>query len=476
MQYRGWWLCCLLFLLPACRLGPRYQPPEVAVPGAWKSKQETATSPFYSDYWWDIFADPLLDHLEKSSIQNSPNLAVAYQKVVQARGQAKVARSRLFPQIFLSPSYNDQGVLLKNYFSPLLATSAPFTPFPSSLRVHEYQISLPLDMSYEFDLWGKLQGEYDSLKKNSQAEAEAYQVVLLNLTASIASTYFQIRGLDTALQVYREMITSYTHNLNLAQERFNGGIVTILDVSQAKLQLANTQAQYQETLRQRVVQEDLLATLVGTPASEFSLPSLPLESLPPLVPAGLPSDVLMQRPDIAEAERQMASEHDRIGVAYASYYPSLSLTTAAGFLSPIFKEFLRGISRYWQWGLTANEAIFDGGKRNADVVIAYAKFREASGNYKQTILQAFQEVEDALSNLEKLALEYDALQEAMASATTSYQITMQQNLRGLVNYLNVTQSEIALQNARIHFIKIWASRYQSTVDLIKALGGGWQCP
>lgn len=472
-----------LLHLTSCHLGPRYTLPEVNIPEEWKTTNAQYVQSESLEHWWDVFHDTYLDCLEKQAIANNPNLTVAFERVMEARAIAQATQANLYPQITLDPSYTDQGSLMKNYFSGLFpnpaaaqkkAQQASNLSIPKAFRLHQYQIQLPLDLSYEVDLWGKLQGQYKAALFNAQAQSDAYLTTLLTLTTDLASTYFQARTLDSALDLYKDTIRSYQTNLNLAKLRYEKGLVTQLDVAEAELQLTNTEATYLELMRQRRLLENLIATLIGIPASTFHLGHQTLREIPPVIPAGIPSDLLKQRPDIAQAERQMASQHALIGVAYASFYPSLSLTAAAGFLSPIFKEFLTWSSRFWQMGANASETIFDGGRNDANLAAAYARFREASGSYQQVILNAFQEVEDALNNIELYTKAYERVLLSANASTQAYQITSQQNLRGLVNYLNVVQTEVEQLTAKSKVIDALGNRYQATIQLIKALGGSWE--
>lgn len=226
--------------------------------------------------------------------------------------------------------------------------------------------------------------------------------------------------------------------------------------------------------RQRTLLENMLATLIGMPASQFCIVNNPLLQIPPQIPAGVPTDILLRRPDLAKAERAAASEHALIGAAYASFFPSLSLSGTLGFLSPDLKNFMKWRSRFWQMAANSNETVFDGGKNCGNLEAAWARFKQASADYQQQVLTAFQEVEDALNNLEFQAKQYNNLQTAVNAARTTSRLSHQRYKQGLINYLEVVDSDRSQLDAELNLLNILGLRYNSTVQLIKALGGSWQ--
>jgi multidrug efflux system outer membrane protein len=253
-------------------------------------------------------------------------------------------------------------------------------------------------------------------------------------------------------------------------------LVDNLAVSQAEVDLANAESAYHNTIRLRELAENQIAVLVGAIPSEFALPHSPLENPPPSIPAGIPSTVMLQRPDIAEAERTMASEHALIGVAYASFFPSITLTGALGFLSPDTSHFLKWISRYWAIGANASQMVFDGGRDCAEVNLAWARFHEASADYQQKVLIAFQEVENALNNIQQQGKQSQALLQAAQAAKKAFQTSMNRYIKGATFYLEVIESERAELQAEINWQDVLGKQYVSTIQLIKALGGSWESP
>lgn len=461
---------CLFVGLLSCRVGPEYEPPCTEVPDSWKG--ETYVDENFPDTcnWWEIFDDPLLNSLEIEAIQNNPNLDIALARILEAWALAGVSRADLFPQITLNPSVSGVGQLFKIQLPP--GANIPgilTTPF----RTVQHQYILTLNMIYDLDLWGKYQSRYESAVAHAEGEAQAYYTSLLSLTANLASSYFTLRVLDTSIHILEDTIQTRRRSYELAKARNALGLTNYTDVASAQVELANTEATYYDAKRQRVLQENLIATLMGLPASELRFGDMPINEEPPQIPAGIPSTVIQRRPDIAEAEREMASQHALIGAAYASFFPSFQLTGAIGFLSPDFEQFLSWKSRYWAYGINIAQTIFDAGRNCSELEAAWARFAQASGNYQQTVLIAFQEVEDALNNLEFQRKQAKALLEATQYANVLTNLSTNRYQKGLTNYIEVVTNERSALNAQLNYINVLILEYQATIQLIKALGGGW---
>lgn len=461
---------CLL-VSAGCRVGPAYQPPVTPVPETWKNTYAVNCSATCIDYWWEVFDDPLLNDLEALAVQNNPTLYVALQHVFEARALAGAEAANLYPQLNLDPSYTSMGSLIKIQLPntlPLNIGSIP--PF----RVHQMQYLLPLNLNYELDLWGKLHDQVDAAVFNADAQLMAYYSSMLTLTADLATTYFQLRGLDAQIDLLQATIKTRQKNYELTRNRFDKGLVTFLDVTQAETDLANAEASYAEAVRLRNLAENQIAVLVGQLPSLFCIEHRPLRDSPPVIAPGVPSTILLQRPDIAAAERTMASEHALVDAAYASFFPTFNLTGALGFLSPDFSHFLKWISRYWLIGVSSSQMVFDGGRDYYDLEAAWARFLEADGTYQQTVLTAFREVEDALNNIEQQNQQVQKLAQAVKSSRTATNISLNRYRGGVTIYLEVVENErIALQ-AEINWINQQSALYVSTVQLIKALGGSWE--
>lgn len=476
---KTWAVCCLTLVTAllgsCCNVGPNYYPPCPETPSQWKASQKDPVGVHCVDYWWEVFDDELLDQLEKEAICNNSSLYIALQRVLEARALANVRKADLYPQIALQPSYLDSGSLFELFIPPALGPLVP--PGGGSVfRVHQFDYVLPLNMSYELDLWGKIRGQYASAVMSAQAQQEAYITTLLGLTTDLAGSYFLTRSLDAQIDFYRGTIEEFRKAYDLAKSRFDKGIATYLDVTTASLQLTNTEANLFDLLRQRAIQEDKMAVLLGRPPAQFCFPSHPLKTPPPEIPAGIPATVLRQRPDIAQAERTLAAQHRLIGVAYASILPSIQLTATLGFSSPTLKDFLHWISRLWAIGANMDQSVYDGGRIDANIDLAWSRFRQAGGAYQQQVLTAFQEVEDALNNLDLQAKQAESLAESSAAARTSVTLSLNRYKSGLTSYLQVVDNQRSHLDAERSYISLQGVRYLSTIQLIKAIGGTWQMP
>jgi len=482
-------LLAFLFLttLWGCRLGPKYEPPCVNTPEDWKSTHADCTTPQVA-YWWEIFDDPTLNSLELQAVANNPNLYVAFERVIEALAMAGVTRADLFPQLNVNPSYTNTAVLYKVFLPPggistllgtttlgpiALPTTAPVIP---PFRIHMLQYVLPLNLSFQLDLWGKIKSQYESAVFNAQAQADAFYATLLSLTSNVATSYFQMRSLDSQTDMLKATYETRLKGLKITEARFKEGISPYINVSAASLDLTNAEAAYYDSLRQRALQENMIATLIGVPPSSFNLPHNPLilSLPPPVIPPGVPSSILLQRPDIAQAERNMAAENALVGAAYASFFPSLTLTGALGFSSPDLKDFLSWKSRLWQIGLNATQVFFDGERLAYNLAAAKARYKEATGAYQQQVLTAFREVEDALNNIEMQAKQAESLEKSAEAATLSTRLSTMRYKQGIADYLEVVVYNTTELNAKISLITTLGNRYLSTVQLIQALGGSWK--
>ncbi len=467
-------LCSLLFVFAGCTLGPRYNPPCDCVTDDWKGPNSCCEEAPCLDYWWEVFEDEPLNALVWQAIENNPNLYVALERVVEARANAGISRADLYPELDTKPSYSDTGMLFKIYvptgFFPGL------TPSNEVFRIVQFQYLLPLNLSYEVDLWGKLRGRYESACMSAEAEQQAYHTTLLTLTTELASNYFQLRALDIQLQLLEESTSLRREGLEISQAQFEKGLKTYTDVTTATSALASMEATLYDTMRQRQIQENSIALLLGFSASEFCLEPLPLDGPPPSIPVGIPSEVLLQRPDIAQAERNMAAQHRLIGVAYASFFPSLQLTGTLGYSSPDLQDFLSWDSRLWGMGANAVEPLFDAGRRCANLEVTKARFREACGAYQQQVLVAMQEVEDALNNVALQLQQAKSLDMGADAAARAAYISRSQYEKGLGTLVGVVDSTTSALDIRLSQAQLLGVRYLSTVQLIKALGGSWNQP
>lgn len=464
-----------LFGATSCHFGPKYSPPIVNPSEAWKAPTAPISGPFSSvslDNWWEVFQDDALNELQQQAIGSSPDLGLAFAKILEARALVESNRSALFPQLNLSPSFSDTGQLFKLYVPPGIFPLQ--NPNLSVFRIHQFQYNLPFTLNYELDLWGKLQGQYEAAIFSAQSEEEKYLNILLTMTAEVASNYYQLRNLDAQLEILQRILEERKADAALKKSRQEKGVGNALEFSAASFEAYSVEASLTDTLRQRNIIENILAALIGVSASEFHLPRNPLRDEPPQIPAGLPSHLLLRRPDILAAERACASQNASIGVAYASLFPSLTLTGTLGYSSPDIKQFLQWISRLWSIGANANQTLFDGGLIDSNINGAIARFLQASYTYQKQVLTAFQEVENALTDLEyRSAQELSLLHSSRASEAT-YSLTNQRYKSGLISYLDVTTTQENYLSSQMAWVNSRGERFLATVALIKALGGSWE--
>jgi outer membrane protein, multidrug efflux system len=463
-------LAALAALLAGCHaVGPNYRRPPVETPPAWKEapppgwKNAAPNDAISKGDWWEVFGDPELNALETQAVASNPTLQAAVARVTQARAIAGIARSDRFPSIFLFPSASRARQSGNRPVSP------PIVPAPYSANT----FTLPLDASYEVDLWGRVRRSIESANAQVQASVADYENILLTLKADLAENYFLLRYVDADRAILRDNIGLQQRALELAQARHAGGVASGLDVSEAETLLATTQADYAGLERQRAQFEHAIAELVGRPASEFSLPEKPLTLSPPVIPIGLPSDLLERRPDIAGAERMMAAANAQIGVAKAAFFPSLALTGAGGYLSGDIVKLFNLPSAMWSVGADVAAPLFTGGRLSSNLERARAAYDESVANYRTSVLVAFREVEDAISALRVLQQQEVAYDKAVQSARQTADISTSRYRAGLANYLEVIDAErTVLANERLQD-QVRELRLVTTVQLIQALGGGW---
>lgn len=459
----------ILFLLSGCSVGPSYRPPCIEVPCSWKNSQDCCEDiePIYDDRWWEVFDDEELNELEEWALENNRNLYIAYERIEQARALKCVAAADFYPQFGLNPDFTSTMELIKN-FSNLTGRSKEF-------RVHEVLYFLPITANYEVDLWGKIRDQYANAGYLLDAQIEDYNVVMLTLTSDLAGAYYQLRAADTQLDLLSATLKTREKAFEINNSRYEGRIVNYSDVTLSGEEISTVQAQYDEIVRQRSILENQVAILIGTPAPDFCMEHNPLKGLPPCIPEGIPSEVLLRRPDVAEAEYKAMAENALVKRAYSLFFPSLLLTGSLAYESPDFKQFMKWISRYWSIGASSAQVLFDAGKTYYNLEYNFANFRAASGAYQQQVLIAFQEVEDALSNLDSYAKQYNSMQNAVTWAEKSHQIYLDRYTLGVTYYIDVVNTERDLLNYQLNLNNFLGFRYLSTIQLIKSLGGGWGC-
>jgi multidrug efflux system outer membrane protein len=459
------YLIICLPLLFACSLGPEYRKPDAKdiTPHSWSWKLSGPKDAAPKGTWWKVFRDPELDRLEAAATLNNQTLRSAMARVDKARAIARISRSRLFPELSFDPSYQRERT----------SGNQP-TPIPVKLSPrHLNSYSIPLDLSYEVDLWGRVRKSFEAANYTAQAAASDYQNAILTLTADVAVNYYLARSLDTEISAMKKAVSLREDSLRLQKERFLAGAIAKVDVFSAMAELSSVRAELSNTMRRRAELLNALALLCGKAAGSVNLEERRLEALPPSVPAGLPSDLLERRPDIARAERNLATANAGIGAAKAAYFPVLHLTGQAGYLSADAASLLSGYSRVWSIGPSVSLPLFNNGRITADVNRAEAQYEESFAEYRQTVLTAFKEVEDSLAQIVYSGEEYAADAEALAAAGKVSAFARSRYEVGAASYFEVIDAE---QNTLLHerrLAEVTGKRFVAAIRLIKALGGGW---
>jgi multidrug efflux system outer membrane protein len=449
-------------------IGPNYHRPTIpsakefadADLGTWK--EAAPSDAIARGDWWRVFNDLVLDDLERQAAENNQDLKAAIARVTQARALARSAKADFFPSLTFDPSAA-RGRISDNTLNP----------GPNRIG-NDFRV--PVDLSYELDLWGRVRRSFEGANLDAQARLAAFENTLLLLKADVAQNYFALRTLDTERAILRHTIDLRREALNLVNARFKGGAASELDASRAETELTSTKAELLEVDRRRAEIEHALAALVGQSATEFAVKEMPLDenALPPVIPAGLPGDLLERRPDIAEAERALAASNARIGVAKAAFFPVVRLTGAAGFESFDVDTLFNWESRAWSIGPSISLPIFQGGRNRANLKRARAAYEENVANYRQRILVAFKETQDALTGARLLSEQAGARIETRASARRTAELSDKRYRAGLVSYLEVVDSERTALSAERDLARITGQRFVTSVQLIKAIGGGWQ--
>jgi NodT family efflux transporter outer membrane factor (OMF) lipoprotein len=466
----------LVLFAGGCKVGPNYKTPSAAMapsfnvqpgetpppaaPGVgWKHAQPGDDK--LRGKWWESYNDPQLNELEERVSVSNQNLKAALAQYTQALAAVQQFRSNYFPTLSISPNYS-RTRLSTNRPVGVPTTGNPYTDLVASGSA-----------TWEPDLWGNIRRTVQAARANAQASNADLANVDLSLRSELAMDYFELRGLDTQKQLLDDTIQEYQRFLELTISRFHGGVATDADVAQAQTQLDQTIAQDIDIGVARAQFEHAIATLTGQPASTFSLAPAPLTLTLPTVPVGVPSEMLERRPDVAAAERRAAAANEQIGIAIAAYYPQVNLGGSGGFESSRAGNLFQGPSSLWSLGGSATELLFDAGRRHALTVEARAGYDVEVANYRQTVLQSFQDVEDQLAALSILNEEAAAQQRTVADAERSLSILTNQYKGGLTIYLQViTAQAVELANRRTA-ADITTRQFAASVQLVKALGGGW---
>jgi NodT family efflux transporter outer membrane factor (OMF) lipoprotein len=463
-------LCIVGALLVSggCMVGPNYRRPPAPVPTAFKEKppdgwkEAQPSDAALKGKWWEVYNDPKLNALEEQVVISNQNVLAAEGQYRAARAAVQVARAALFPTLTAGPTIGvSQG-----------SGGVSANQVAAANGVHStYQI--PFDASYQVDLWGSIRRNVRANAETAQATEAQLENAKLTYQADLAQDYFQLHGTDGDIALLQSTVDSYTGYLKLTQARHDSGIASGADVAQAQTQLDSAKEQLIDFGVARAQYEHAIAILIGKPPAELSIAPEPIKNQPPEVPVAFPSTLLERRPDIAISERQMAAMNEQVGIAEAAYYPSLTLSAGAGLASSSFVNLFTWAGRFWSAGASLSQTLFDAGKRRGQVNIAEADFDVAMANYRQTVLTAFQQVEDNLAALRILEQETGATNETVQAAQTALDITTAQYKAGTATYLQVETQQTALFAEQQALVNLLTRRMVSSVLLVEALGGGW---
>jgi NodT family efflux transporter outer membrane factor (OMF) lipoprotein len=467
---------CSLLLFAACMVGPNYRRPSAPVPSVykelppsnseeasiWKPAQPSEGVP--KGKWWEIYHDPQLNQLEEQVNISNQNVLLAEAQFRAARAAVRLARSSLFPTVNLGPTYTRTRTSSTQFNAQLGNLTG------GGRNVYDFPVDVT---SYEADVWGGIRRTIRGQEATAQASFAQLENARLTYQAELALDYFQLRGSEGERQLLERTVKSYENYLQLTKDRFASGVASGADVAQAQTQLETARAQLIDLGVARAQFEHAIAILTGKPPSELRISPEPIQAPPPPIPVSVPSTLLERRPDIAQAERQMAAANEQIGAAQVAFYPALNLTATGGMQSGELLKWFSWPSRFWSLGPQLVQTVFDAGKRRAQVAQARAAYDATVANYRQTVLTSFQQVEDELAALRVLADEARAEDQAVQAAQQALDISTYQYKAGTASYLQVITAQTALLQNQLLAVNILTRRLTASVLLMEALGGGW---
>jgi len=508
--------CVLTLVLASCKTGPDYHRPAMTINEGFKSATEgESAQPNLARDWWRLFNDPELCALVEEALERNLDLKAAMARVAQSRASARSVRSSFFPVLTMDPSAKrsrtpgadissnstadklSQATSTINKISSLLsqinslrqgntsstssgggsagATSTSTASIGGSAgsATTSNSFQIPFDLSYEIDIWGRLRRSYESSKAQLQASIYDLEVVRQTLLADLARNYFHLRSFDAQYAILQRNLNLYEEQVELTENQYKAGLISETDLLQAQVQLESTRAQAADTLRQRTDLEHAIAILLGRTPMEFSLVVRPLDAMPPIIPAGLPSELLRRRPDVAEAEQNLMSASAEIGVAKAEFFPVVKLTGSAGFQNDELKNIFDWENFAWSIGPSVSLPIFKGGQLWSNLQKAKARYEELDAAYRAQVLSAFVDVEDSLTDLHMRAEAAGAQANAVTAAREYLRLIQIEYQSGITDYMHVVNAEQTLLTNELSEAQILNQRMISTVLLIKALGGGW---
>ena len=464
-----------LTIMAGCSFAPKYQRPAVETPTDYKELTEkspaltniwTPAQPsdaIVRGKWWEIYDDPRLNALEEQVSISNQNVAAAFANFLSARALVKQARAQLYPTLAFNPDVTRS----RQQFSSTRATTSP-----GAATLTDY--SLPLDATWQLDLWGRIRNTEKANAFEAEATVADLENTRLTAQAELAADFFQLHSQDALMQLYRDTVKAYRESFELTQVRFQTGIASDEDVAQAETQLKTAEAQATNLSILRAQLEHAIALLIGKPPAALTIPAEPPHTNLPAIPFGVPSVLLERRPDIAAAERRVAEANARIGVAKAAYYPNVTLSASAGLQSISTANLLNWSSRFWSVGANLAETIFDAGLRKATVEQFRAEYDNTVARYRQTVLTAFQQVEDNLSSLRILAAQVAQQEDAVKASERYVNLAADRYKLGIDSYLNVITAQTAYLQNRQTLVNLRQQQMTASVQLVEAIGGGWK--
>ncbi len=454
--------------LSGCAVGPNYKRPAAAVPDTWKGvgpwQAAAPKDALPKGEWWQLYHDVELDRLEQELVRANQSLAAAQDRLAQARSSARIASAVYFPNLSADPNGQRQRLAGNR---PLSGSTVPLTP------VSQNVFTVPFSISYEADLFGSVRRGLEAANASLQGSAADLGNVRLVLTAELAADYFNLRELDREAGVVRQSVEIQQKGLDLVNHRHEGGVANGLEVAQQEALLDSTATQLQLVLQQRAQYEHAIAVLTGNPASTFSIAEAQFNITPPPVPTGIPSEILERRPDVATSERRMAYQNAQVGIAKAAFYPHITLSGSGGWQSRDMAALTNAPSLFWALGGDLLQPIFNGGQNRANLAVKRSAYDESVANYRESVLEAFQQVEDGLSGLQFLDQAAKTQQTAVEASRRALDLANNRYVGGVTTYLDViTAQSTLLSNERLA-TQLLGQQMVTSVYLVKALGGGW---
>ena len=476
-----------LLLLSGCTVGPKYHPPSATLqppPIAYKELPKDSQNPndwkvaqpqdaMLHGKWWEIYHDPELNALEEQLNINNQNIRQSFENFMEARALVAQARAQLFPTVAFAPSFQRSSSSSSLNSSSNSSSSGGGSGSGSTSNSARSTYTLPLEASWAPDLWGKVRNTIHEFQYNAQLSAADLENERLTEQASLAVFFFELRGQDAVQKIFDATVEADKKSVDLTRARYETGVDTEISLVQAENALQTAEAASTNLGIARAQFEHAIAMLIGAPASSFSMPVKPLDGAPPEIPVGVPSQLLERRPDIAASERNMASANAQIGIATAAFYPNLTLSAQGGLESSALKTLFNASSRFWSVGPSVSETLFDAGLRRATVNQFVALYNADVAGYRQTVLNAFQQVEDNMAAVRILSREIQQQQDAEKSAERFLELAQARYETGVDQYLNVLVAQTTLLNDRQQLANLRTQAMTASVQLIEALGGGW---